>query len=470
MYPMFLAVVLLMLVGKPAQAIEYEVEPCCDICPAAAEIENYDTSFLRSFRTLIEGEDGWLFRTESELMMEFGPDEFGLKELQRFAQALKSRGTELVLVYQPTRGLVHPFKANTAGNNQYDFALAATNYANALRRMRNAGIYTPDLTPLLNQPNDKADFYFRRDHHWTPVGARRTAALVAESVREHPIYPELENTEFATRRIGMMRKRGTLQSAFARLCGVQYAEQYVDEYITEPVEEGDLLGESEEDSLFGDAELPEVTLVGTSFSKGAYNYNFEGYLKEYLEVDILNEAIVGGGYDGTLIQYLPSEEFQQSPPRLMIWEVPSYYDLSTTQFYRQVIPMVYDGCKNQPVVLQKTMTVKAGLQEILFNGGGEYQDLRGGDLLVDLQFSDPQVKEIELAFWYINRRRDRMKMEFGERVDNNGRFITELKTEEDWGNYRFLSLDLQLPEEAQPVEVTATMCRRPDANTQMAGG
>ncbi len=463
MFSLLLAAFLLMLAGRPAMAIEYEVEPCCNICPAAEQLESYNSSYLRLFKTLIEGEDGWLFRTEAELGTEFGPDDVALKELYRFAQTLRLKGTELVLVYQPTRGLVHPMKASAGGYDGFDYQLAASNYRRALERFRSIGIYTPDLTPLLNQPVGEDNYYFRRDHHWTPAGARMTAKLVADSLRLHPLYPDLEKLDFETKRIGMMLKRGSLQVAHATLCKNSYANQYVDEYFTEPMEEGDLFSDEEEDdSLFGDDSLPEVTLVGTSFSKGAANYNFDGFLKEYLHLDILNEAVAGGSYDGTLIQYLPSEEFQQSPPRMMIWEVPSYHDLSTMQFYRQVIPMVYDGCKNQPAVLQKTMEVKAGDQEILFNGGGQYQDLRGGDYLVDLQFSDPQLKHIELSFWYINRRRDRLRLEHGDRVNGRGRFVVELKSEEEWADYHFLSLDLNLPEGVESVNLTATMCRRPD--------
>jgi len=44
----------------------YELQPCCDLCPAAANPATY-TGYLDGFRMMVQGKNGWLFRTEDDL-------------------------------------------------------------------------------------------------------------------------------------------------------------------------------------------------------------------------------------------------------------------------------------------------------------------------------------------------------------------------------------------------------------------
>ena len=44
-----------------------------------------------------------------------------------------------------------------------------------------------------------------------------------------------------------------------------------------------------------------------------------------------------------MLSYLPSEEFQTNPPRVLIWEIETYHNLSDPDFYRQAIPLVHNG-------------------------------------------------------------------------------------------------------------------------------
>jgi len=94
--------------SNTTMAFNYDLEPCCDLCPAAKNAGNYNTKFLSLFSTLVEGQDDWLFRSDIELRNEFGPDGESLEALRRFNATLQAdKNVQLVLVYQPTRGLVH---------------------------------------------------------------------------------------------------------------------------------------------------------------------------------------------------------------------------------------------------------------------------------------------------------------------------------------------------------------------------
>jgi hypothetical protein len=51
-----------------ANAPHYEVQSCCRLCPLAADPQAYAGSkFLDDFRVLVDGRDGWLFRTGLDL-------------------------------------------------------------------------------------------------------------------------------------------------------------------------------------------------------------------------------------------------------------------------------------------------------------------------------------------------------------------------------------------------------------------
>lgn len=449
----------------------YKVQPRMQLCPLASQPQVYDTGYLKNFRTLVQGRDGWLFRSEAELPEQFGPDPEGLRDLERFARYLKqTTGTELVLVYQPTKGLVHPNKLPEHMPVSFSWPYARSNYLDALARFRQAGLVVPDLGPLLNEPDQKQAYYFKRDHHWTSYGARRTARLVADRVRQMDVYQSLPRKAFETHRIGLIDRDGTLQDAARRICGqawpTQYVDQawptqYVDEYRTEA--KGGVSG-GEESALFGEESLPPITLVGTSNSKGAEDFNFAGALEEFLGVDILNVAVAGGSYDGSMFQYLMSDSFQQSPPKIILWEVPAYHALDSVEFYRQIVPMVSNGCEGQTPVLEKTSHVTAGTNEVLYNGGGKFLELPSSQYMVDLQFSDPSIKEVDAYIWFIYGRKDRVDPEYPSRIKTTGRFMFELPTGPNWDDEKFMSLDLDLkPEQVSDgLTVTAKLCRRQD--------
>lgn len=146
--------------ASAAELPEYDVERCCDLCPLAAYPTSYDTGYLKNFKMLVQGEDGWLFRSEAELIEQFGPNLEGLKHLKRFARHLKeATGTELVMVFQPTKGLVHPGHLPSTSPVPFSWNVARKNYAATLERFRQAGLVVPDLTPLLDE-EPREDAYF----------------------------------------------------------------------------------------------------------------------------------------------------------------------------------------------------------------------------------------------------------------------------------------------------------------------
>lgn len=296
------------------------------LCAAAADKANYKTDYLDNFITLKDGKDGWLFR-DTDLKTSFGPGKKGYQRLGYIKNLLKQHGTDLLIVPIPTRGIIQTAEL---GDIEFNVRAGRSAYIEHLKQLRKRGFVVPELDSLFKQDHQSA-LFFARDHHWTSYGAQQVAKLTAETIKQQAMYKDIAKQAFQTTKIGTIEIEGSHQKAAAMICGSRYNNETVPAYSTENISEMD---------LFGDVSEPEVVLVGTSNSNGKLDFNFSGYLMQYTELDILNLARSGGGYDGALLKYLKSEDFKINPPRLLIWEVPGYYSLNSKTFYKKVVRLL----------------------------------------------------------------------------------------------------------------------------------
>lgn len=424
---------------------QYDAVPCCQLCPQAADPANYTTKYLSSYRTLVQGRDGWLFRSNADLLMEFGPNPEAVKRLGELRDAFLERGIEMVIMVQPPRGLMHADKLRGLAPD-YDPAIQQASFSRLLETLRGIG-FTVVPTDKLVEAEGTENFFWRTDHHWTPSATRMTAKLTAETIKRMPAFKSINRQRFVTRREGLLARGGTLGMAASQLCGFMTPKQYVPRFVTE-AEGGEDGGGAA--SLLGDESVPQVTLVGTSNSEP--QYNFPGFLSEALEADVLNASIVGGGLEGSLLAYVASEEFRTNPPKILVWEFEHYHDLSDPMTYRQVMPMLTDGCNGKTTVLEREVTIKQGNNEVLFNGGGAIRPIKGRHYVMDLQFADPSVKELRGQIWYTTGNRDKLRIDHPSRGPSlKGRFVVEMRSDGDYANQTFLGLDVELePPEVQP--------------------
>lgn len=442
-----------------AQAAEvqppvFTAQPCCQLCPAAADAKNYVTRYQRNFTTLIKGEGDWLFRTVEDLRTEFKTSPEGYRRMKQLHDAFKARGVEVVIVYQPTRGLVDRAHMLPADRERFDYNTALKNYKDMLGRFQAMGYHVPDLSPLTNE-QQAHDFYFRGDQHWTPYGAERTARIVAETIKKVPGYSGIAKKEFETKVSGRMGKTGTLQNMAGQLCGTSYAIQYMDTFSTEPK------GAAGDNDLFGDSASPDITLVGTSHS--GKNYNFAGFLQQYSNADVLNVAFPGGGFEGSMLQYLGSDEFQKKPPKILVWEFSPLYPLDQETIYRQMMALMGDGCDGKTAELTGSGVVKPNqTTELLVNGQNGIKELENWNHQVDIKFADPAVKNLKATLWYMNGRHEDIKIEKPTTADTDGRFAFELRDDADWPKMNLLAVEVHGPEDATvgPQKVEAKICKR----------
>ena len=413
----------------------------------------YVTRFMVGNRLTIQGMDDWLFRSEVDLDTQFALDDGVYAGLARMVKALNARGTQVLLLDLPRRGLLSADKLLPADRSRYDARTGLANYRRALQRFRDIGFIVPDYGQLIDHP-DGTEYFFRRDGHWTPDGARRTAELIAVTVKASPLYATLRKKSFATKRMGQQRHPGVLAIVASQICGGNYPPEVVNGYSTAPLE----------NTPFDDDPIPEVALIGTSFSASPA-YHFAGFLQQAMQVDVLNNAIAGGNFDGALTQYLPSETFQEAPPKLMIWEFAhAQLEVVNPSQLRRLIPLIDNGCVGKPALLQNEVKMAAedGLTEVLFNGGGHIIPTASRELVVDLQFADPAVSEILGEAWYLDGKHELIKLRMNDFTRANGRFALELNRSPDYAQQPLIDFRVQIVTRlATPTSVSARLCRDP---------
>ncbi|MDX3895528.1 alginate O-acetyltransferase AlgX-related protein [Pusillimonas sp.] len=190
----------------------------------------------------------------------------------------------------------------------------------AQRGVRHASLLAP-LEALKLQGKDQP--FLRTDTHWTEAGAAAAAQTIAEAVGQsgvaltpHQRYA-MQKGEARDRMGDLVRLAGidwlppVLQPAPDRVAAMRFSV----DTIAEPSVDLD----DAADDLFGDANLPSVALIGTSYSGIS---SFVSYLEAALGTPVPDFAQDGGDFWLAGKTYLEGSEFRETPPRIVIWEIP----------------------------------------------------------------------------------------------------------------------------------------------------
>lgn len=270
-----------------------------------------------------QGCPGWLFLTDEMRLNRHAQANAQTKaqaviDLQR---SLSQRGIELLVAVVPDKSRI----AASELCSLHRPAILQGRVDAWTATLRTAGVHALDLTATL-QPLG-AHAYLRTDTHWSEIGADAAAVAVAKRVQQMGIEatparqfdtqtgPEADRPGDLVRLAGLDWLPLALQPTGERVAATQISEQ-----AQATPAGGDSL-----DDLFGDSNLPNVALIGTSFSR---NSNFAGFLQRALGAPIGNFAKDGGEFSGAAKGYFNNPAFKQTPPKLLIWEIPER-DLQT---------------------------------------------------------------------------------------------------------------------------------------------
>ena len=262
---------------------------------------------------------GWLFLTDELRINRNARANAGTKAgvVRDIRQRLAQRGIELLVV-------VVPDKSRIASAQLCDLRRPAQlqdRAVNWVEGLNAAGVSAVDLASAL-QPSG-AEAFLRTDTHWSEIGANAGARALAQRIQQRGIKATPEQA-FDITQAPLAVRPGDL----VRLAGLDWLPpklQPPGESVAASSAHEAGGATSSADDLFGDAGLPNVALIGTSFSR---NSNFVGFLQKALNAPVGNFSKDGGEFSGAAKAYFDSPAFKQTPPKLLIWEIPER-DLQT---------------------------------------------------------------------------------------------------------------------------------------------
>lgn len=264
-----------------------------------------------------QGCPGWLFIADELTIHPHAAAnaEARARKVAELQSALAKRGTQLLVVLVPDKSRIAAEQL-CGIRRAPQLAERAQHWQATLQA---SGVAVLDLAPQL-QPLGSAAF-LRTDTHWSETGAAAAAQAIAariaaQGVTATPSKQFSAETGPEQVRPGDLVRLAGLDWLPARL---QPAEERVSASLVKEVAVAGDEGALGEDDLFGDSQLPNVAVIGTSFSR---NSNFIPFLERALSASVGNFAKDGGEFSGAAKDYFASPAFKQTPPQLLVWEIP----------------------------------------------------------------------------------------------------------------------------------------------------
>lgn len=274
------------------------------------------TLFGEGRKGVLIGEDGWLFSDEEFYESKNFPSTFAahIMDIKNTHQTLTSHNVKLLVVPIPAKARLYQEKL---GRYNYPAYWAGV-YPAFLKALEESGVTYVDALAAFNKHKAMRDIFLRTDTHWSPDGARLTAELVAEKLSTAFPYLSFQRENFTMQPGEPQEYKGDLMRYVATGAG-GIKPEYVSAYTLSGV----AIEKIDEDSLFGEKDIP-VVLVGTSYSANT-TWGFEYALNAALQTDLFNAAQEGAGPFKAMQAYLKSDSYVKAPPQLVIWEIPERY-------------------------------------------------------------------------------------------------------------------------------------------------
>ena len=274
------------------------------------------------------GAPGWLFLGD-ELTVHEQPQLNAAqrkKDVLTVQKTLSEKGIKLLVVVVPDKSRIEASQLGML-HRPSRYAQRATQWVSELKLV---GVEALDLTDTLTSFKQKhAAAFLKSDSHWTEQGAEAAAVAVSAEVQRLKIVAtpaqalEIDQRTEGKRAGDLIRLAGVewlfdalqpqLDVAQETSFKVQTRANSVSGAASAPA------ANAETDDLFGDADLPNVVVIGTSFSRTS---NFVPFIEKELKAKVANLAKSGGDFSGAMNAYLSSIAFKKTPPKLVIWEIP----------------------------------------------------------------------------------------------------------------------------------------------------
>lgn len=405
------------------------------VCDALSQDDTYKNK--KSFRKLVSGKNGWIFRTTTDFQENFDLNDLGVRRFQRLKQAFDTQGMELVIALIPTRGMMH---ADVVMNDGYDVEVAWKSYNKLAVQLEEHGI------PVATATKEAGDFFYKRDHHWNADGARFMAQQVAEKIHNMTAFSDITKQEYITETGDGAVQGGTFTKFINEKCQSEIVGEDISLFVTA----------RKDQSLFDDQPKADILLVGTSNSTHtASKANFDGFLREYIGADVENISVSGGGEDTAFYNWLHSDAYKDQKPKVVIWEVPVYQGFDSGPFFRQLIPAVYSEC--DPVTQEEGLVME---KAELFNSVWSNENRTGKDLYALVSVEGKGIRKLRAVTEYESGKKDVVGLQRSKRYEGDNIFYFELNQNR---SEIIKTLTLSFPKSAIDLKMKASLCAYPSS-------
>ncbi|WP_159999848.1 alginate O-acetyltransferase AlgX-related protein [Roseomonas sp. 18066] len=267
------------------------------------------------------GCDDWLYLTEELRPWPAAEANMATRAaaIGRIASRLAQRDIAVVVAVVPDKARRHAEHLCGAPRS----AQAIARYDAFLTALRPQPV---TVVPLLAAMQRQDPAFWRTDTHWNQPGAAAAADAIAAAVGAvTPALPLTRGEQFAT--ISADTETNG-PGDLLRLMSLDQMPDWIASWArpkpdrqmvesTSAVGGGAAAGGG--GGLLDETPAPEVVLLGSSYS---LNANFHGRLQQALESTVVNYGQAGGAFSGAAAAYFDSEAFRDTPPKLVIWEMP----------------------------------------------------------------------------------------------------------------------------------------------------
>lgn len=425
-YLSILAVTLLlagMLVAYPAIAQQSKSEGVKYNCPYLHD------EARRTLSEITQGKDGWFLRA-GEITEYFALLPHTKNYLERLTKAFASQGSDLLLLQVPPRTFSAAKYLDPNGYKQGTFNLEdGISYYNAyMDSLKSTGASVVHMLDKMDdvEKGTGLHFFFKRDPHWTPFGAKLAAQKVADVLKKNKKYQQITPSTYKTEKISTSQMKENFAMEIVNLC--------TDEIPAEPYQlyqTNIQLGKGE-DALFGDSSsAAPLVLLGSSFS-ALRRFNFDGFLSEYTGLDVANFAISAGQLFNSIVSYTSLPKAERLNPDFVLWENLAHYDFNFGDtMFRQAIPAVYGECSAKDAIKIAKINTAGGKKSIKIFDIPSDKKVSGSDYYLFLKTNNMGLSNFTLEMEYSDGDGEWFIIDRREHFNNSGRFFVELSDEID---------------------------------------
>ena len=428
---------------KPAEIKPSEIKASeIKVCAAAQDPK---TPAIAKFGLIMPGRAGWLFN-QSELHHSRFAFQGRTGYFKRLHDALEAKGVRLAILPIPTRPSIYPemlYRKSEAAS-KYDLEKVRGAYNDSVERLRNEGVTVINLmnVALEYRKTNSPTLFFRRDHHWTPGGAKLFAANIARALEGIDLG---ERGQFKTVNAGSVPYAGALPYYLEQVCKIKTPPESLPRFETK-----------------GPDEERPVVLVGSDYSApNDQDFHFAEFLGEALGAGVQNLALPNGGFIGSLESFVIGGGFAAGKPRLLLWEFPASSAPYDQPALRQIIPTINGTCSIDDIAfVGQTLNLAvrnpatklrddAPIRTLEAPTGAGFQ---GSKFVLGLDFTDRKNLNFEVSLTYGDDKKETIAV---RRSTWNGKFLLELN--DDFGDLRTVSVS---GKKGLLGSVTARVCRK----------